>query len=200
MRSGKPIWDASRPAKPWDPKRDPVAWMRRLSYLGDEQRPGALVQPAPDLDGDGTGDIVWAFRGTPSLLALSGKDGSMLWTYTAEAEAAAGRIPHGPAWPQSIEQVPRPGRVLGAPSLRDIDGDGVADLIAAFVLFEDGPPVRPPSRTGPAAVSTRMECGPSRPARGRGRLGTIGTGPCGAIRSIGRRPRCPSIPWTAGRR
>ncbi len=138
--SGKPVWDASRPAKPWGPKHDPVAWIERLSYLGDEKRPGALVQPAPDLDGDGTADIVWAFRGTPSFLALSGANGSMLWNYMAQADGPGGPDLHGPAWPQSIEQVPRPGRVLGSASSRDIDGDGIADLIAAFVLLDDLPP------------------------------------------------------------
>ncbi len=130
--TGKPIWEVSGPAKLTDPNRDPIAWMRRLCYLGDEQRPGTLVQPAPDLDGDGTGDLVWAFRGTPSLLALSGKDGSMLWTYTAEVAGPGGPDPRGPIWPQSIEQAPRPGLALGTPLVWDADGDGVTDLIAAF--------------------------------------------------------------------
>ena len=49
-------------------------------------QPGELVQPAPDLDGDGTGDLVWAMHGTPSLLAVSGKDGSLLWTYSADPD------------------------------------------------------------------------------------------------------------------
>ncbi len=130
--SGRPTWDTSRPAKPWDSKRDPAAWIRRLCYLGDSQRPGGLVQPAPDLDGDGIGDMVWALRGTPSLLALSGKDGSLLWTYTADPDGPGGPDPRGPVWPESIEQTPRAGLVLGTPSVHDVDGDGVPDLIAGF--------------------------------------------------------------------
>ena len=66
--TGKPVWDAARP---WSRERDPVAALLRLSRFGDEKRPGELVEPAPDLNGDGTGDLVWAIRGTPSLLALS---------------------------------------------------------------------------------------------------------------------------------
>ncbi len=45
------------------------------------------MKPTPDVDDDGIGDIVGAFRGTPSFLAISGKDGSMLWTYTADVRA-----------------------------------------------------------------------------------------------------------------
>ena len=95
--SGKPIWDASRPEKPWESNRDPVAWIRRLSYFGDETRPGKLVQPAPDLNGDGTGDLVWVIEGAASILALSGKDGSLLWTYSAKLDGPGGPDPAGPA-------------------------------------------------------------------------------------------------------
>ena len=127
--TGKPVWDAARPARPWSPERDPVAALRRLSRFGDEKRPGELVQPAPDLDGDGTGDLVWAIRGTPSLLALSGKDGSPLWTYSAD--------PGDPPTPRSAPAVPHPGRVVGTPAAVDVDGDGTMDLIAEFAVLDD---------------------------------------------------------------
>ena len=84
--TGKPVWDAARPERPWAPARDPVAALGRLCRFGDLKRPGMLVQPAPDLDGDGTGDLVWAIHGTPSLLAISGKDGSLLWTFSADLD------------------------------------------------------------------------------------------------------------------
>ena len=106
--TGKPIWDAARPARPWSPERDPVAALRRLSHFGDLKRPGELVQPTPDLDGDGTADLVWAIRGTPSFLALSGKDGALLWTYSAD--------PGEPATPRSADDDRRPGRIVGAPA------------------------------------------------------------------------------------
>ena len=126
--TGKPVWDAARPARPWGRERDPVAAIRRLSRFGDEKRPGQLVQPATDLDGDGTGDLIWAFKGTPSLVALSGKDGSLLWTYSADPGAAV---------PRPDAEVLRPGQIMGAPAVADVDGDGAADLIAEFVILDD---------------------------------------------------------------
>ncbi len=91
--TGNPVWDASRPPKPFDRNHDPAGWIKKLSgYHGL----GAPVAPAPDLDGDGIGDLVWAFRRCPSILALSGKDGSMLWSYTAELDGPGGRKPDGP--------------------------------------------------------------------------------------------------------
>ena len=99
----RPSRPASRSGTPGDrkepsaPGHDPFAWMRRLALIpGDEERPGTLVQPAPDLDGDGTGDIVWPSPGTPSLLAVSGRDGSMLWTYSAAVDGPGGPDPLGP--------------------------------------------------------------------------------------------------------
>ena len=95
--TGKPVWDAARPAHPWGRERDPVAAILRLSRFGDAKRPGHLVQPAPDLNRDGTGDLVWAIKGTPSILAISGKDGSLLWTYSADPGVPAPPRPAGEA-------------------------------------------------------------------------------------------------------
>ena len=151
--TGKPIWDVARPARPWSPERDPVAALRRLSHFGDEKRPGELVQPAPDLDGDGTGDLVWAIHGTPSLLALSGKDGSVLWAYSAD--------PGGPATPLSAEGPPSPGRVAAAPATVDVDGDGITDLVAEFVVLDDPQGlVTPPDR-----MARKRHGRPRRPSR-----------------------------------
>jgi hypothetical protein len=61
--TGQVIWDAYRPAMPFEPGRDPAVWIRPFSG----QRV-TVVEPAPDLDGDGTADLVWAFGDTPSLL------------------------------------------------------------------------------------------------------------------------------------
>ena len=162
--TGKPIWDAARPARPWSPERDPVAAVRRLSHFGDEKRPGELVQPTPDLDGDGTGDLVWAIHGTPSLLALSGKDGSVLWAYSAD--------PGSSATPRSVQGVLHPGRVAGAPAAVDVDGDGITDLIAEFVVLDDPQGLVTPPVEWPGAA---------RPPRKPSRLGAL-SWPCRAAR------------------
>ena len=162
--TGKPIWDAARPARPWDPERDPVAAIRRLSRFGDEKRPGQLVQPATDVDGDGTGDLIWALKGTPSLLALSGKDGSLLWTYSADPGAA---VP-GPA-----AEVLHPGQIMGTPAVADVDGDGASDLIAEFVILDDPEGLRPPIKGNDRAQRGSRDS-PRRPSHGRGRIGPVG--------------------------
>ncbi len=146
--TGKTIWDASGPVLV-----ETFARVRRFSRSGAETPPGKLVQPAPDLDGDGTGDIVLAFSSTPSLLALSGKDGSTLWTYLPQHQGLGGPDPidweelvyggkvtdlvANPAQRKPVPPVPRIGRVLGMPVAVNIDGDGIPDLIAEFFVLDD---------------------------------------------------------------
>ncbi len=86
---------------------------RSLAYE-QEQDPPALVQPAPDLDGDGVGDLVWACRSSAALWAISGKaiagnQGKELWWFSAGE-----------------------GETVGVPAVADVDGDGTADFIATF--------------------------------------------------------------------
>ena len=133
--TGKPIWDAALP------------------QVGDQKPPGTLLEPAPDLDGDGTGDLVWAMHQTPSLLAISGADGSILWSYTANADGPGGPDLLAPASPK---QPPRLGRVVGEPRAADVDGDGLPDLIAEFAVFDD--PENLMSRPGePGATNVKAE-------------------------------------------
>ena len=91
--TGQLIWDAHRPAKSYGQHRDPAGWLR--SFYARYWRK-VLVEPAPDVDADGTADLVWAFPGTLSLLAVSGTDGSMIWSYTAELDGRGGPQPGGP--------------------------------------------------------------------------------------------------------
>jgi outer membrane protein assembly factor BamB len=127
--TGKPVWDAARPEEPWPSTRDPVAALGRLCRFGDLKQPGVLMRPAPDIDGDGTGDLVWAIHGTPSLLAISGKDGSVLWTFSADLD--------NPAQAAVPDDGIRSGQVMGVPAIADIDRDGSADLIAEFAVLDD---------------------------------------------------------------
>jgi hypothetical protein len=121
--TGKPVWDLARPEKPWPADRDPAAWIRRLGNRGDNTSPGRILVPAPDLDGDGIGDLVLALAESPSLLALSGRDGSFLWASTA--------TPDGPRPPDGT---PSKGWVVGLPIATDANHDGTSDLIATFAL------------------------------------------------------------------
>ena len=126
--TGKPTWDITHPQRPWAAGRDPADRLRAVSKISDRVLPAAIVLPAPDLNGDGTGDLVWPIPGPPSFLGLSGKDGSLLWSDGTQG---------GPVLPRSDEKNPRLARIMGTPAMADVDGDGAPDLIAEFALFDD---------------------------------------------------------------
>jgi outer membrane protein assembly factor BamB len=88
-----------------------------------------LIEPASDVDGDGKPDLIWAFRHQATLLALSGKDGSVLWCFRPAGVGG--------------EEETADGAVLGAPDRIDVDRDGVADLVATFIYLK-----RTPGQTG----------------------------------------------------
>ncbi len=125
--TGKPIWDVSRPRVAWQPGRDPTELLKRLARGGSAKLPRGLVEPAPDLNHDGTGDLVWPIHGPPSYLALSGADGSLLWTDWGSG---------GPALPRLNEKPARLGQIIGKPIIADVDADGFPDLIAKFQVSE----------------------------------------------------------------
>jgi tRNA A-37 threonylcarbamoyl transferase component Bud32/outer membrane protein assembly factor BamB len=81
-----------------------------------------------DLDGDGTPDLVLLSRSTPSLWAVSGATGTLLWWHR-------GHPPATPApqasetWRAALGQ----GWIVGQPAVStDLDGDQVADFVACF--------------------------------------------------------------------
>ena len=151
VKSGSTIWNSAQPDDPSEPGSDSFAWMQRLALVDADggERPGTLVKPAPDLDGDGTGDVVMAFARTPSLLAVSGRDGSKFWTFSVTNGGRGGPDRLGPhELAQALEKTPSTsdskslptvngGRVIGSPALVQIDGDGVVDLVALFFVFDD---------------------------------------------------------------
>jgi outer membrane protein assembly factor BamB/tRNA A-37 threonylcarbamoyl transferase component Bud32 len=79
-----------------------------------------LVKPEPDLTRSGAGDLVWASTAHPWLLAVSGKDGKVLWHFRLE--------------PFPDVQSPLTGSKVGCPPLvvEDVDGDGVPDVVVVF--------------------------------------------------------------------
>lgn len=92
------------------------------------QSPG-LAQPAVDLDGDGRHDLVFASRVSPSLLAISAKDGRALWWFRA-----------APGIPAEHDLVADPfdhqssgenGGVVGQPIMIDVDGTPVVAAMFA---------------------------------------------------------------------
>jgi hypothetical protein len=103
------LWKLSAP----EGSPRPPQWGNTLIY-GQQQEAPAIVQPAPDLDGDGQQDLVWAVRSSASLWAISGKGtadkkGRELWWFTAG-----------------------PGQTIGMPAVADVDGDGTPDLVTMF--------------------------------------------------------------------
>jgi hypothetical protein len=131
--TGKVKWDAFHPARPFAANRDPARWLRNLSV---QSRQGKLIEPATDLDGDGTNDLLWVFPSDWAFLALSGKDGSILWNHVIEIDGAGGPKPDGPEVYTREKPSPLLGPIIGMPAMTDVDRDGTPDLIATIVLWE----------------------------------------------------------------
>jgi hypothetical protein len=133
--TGQVVWDVLQPRKPGQPLRAYHPW---LLWFAGRARNARLVEPAPDLDGDGTRDLVWSIPWGTAFLALSGKDGSVLWTYIAELDGPGGADPDGPDVHGPSRPAARPGYVLGQSPVPDLDRDGSPDLIVT-VVFQETP-------------------------------------------------------------
>lgn len=109
-------------------------WQRILwpPNIGTPRDLPRLVQPAPDLDGDGTGDLVWTSRHFPSLGAVSGADGRVLWWYRGLG------VPRDNA-SDPVESIERSGQgaLVGLPAVADVDGDGTMDFFACYSAAAD---------------------------------------------------------------
>jgi tRNA A-37 threonylcarbamoyl transferase component Bud32 len=99
-----------------------------------------LVRPAPDLDGDGIGDLVWCGPEGTWVLAVSGKDGSVLWWHLGNLELD----PHPEViiWPPGVKKPDEWDDPQGLsrysagpawqPLIVDIDGDGLPDVLCVL--------------------------------------------------------------------
>jgi hypothetical protein len=132
-QSGKPVWDSLGPSRPWKTNEDSTERLRR--WLESGQMP-ALLQPAPDLDRDGIGDLVWYSQNMTSLLALSGKKGSVLWEYALELDGPGIAPPDDPGLPGPVSAVGRSVFLVEKPAIADLDRDGTPDLIATMIFYE----------------------------------------------------------------
>ena len=140
--------------------------MRRLSHFGDE-KPARCIwsSPRPTWTATAQATSSGPFSGTPSVLALSGKDGSLLWTYSAD--------PGGPAPAGSAEEVPHSGSNHGRAGGGRRRWRRHPDLIAEFVIFDD-----PKGLGSPSGKANRSGRGSreilARPSHCRGRIRPVG--------------------------
>ena len=131
------------------------AWRRVTGWAGvtsSFQNTG-IGERVNDLDGDGVGDLVLLSRSSPSLLAVSGATGKVLWWHRDEVSSSSSSSSRG--------------TVVGMPAMADVDGDGVPDVIALF--HSDGERVV----SGDGAENGRIDRAPSWIAAVGGRTGAL---------------------------
>ncbi len=130
--------DAATGTELWKLDLLPGKFKNLLKDIGEQQawdfvldhrpqgRPPALLRPAPDLDADTVGDLVWAGDAAPAMLAVSGRTGHLLWWHPGNPPDATNHAgPNGPyqAWW---------GSVAGPPATLPIDEHPAPDLVALF--------------------------------------------------------------------
>jgi hypothetical protein len=89
--TGKEIWQCDLDAKGHfaNPNWQPSTEWRGFDFSGMPWQPW-LVQPAPDIDGDGIGDLIWAGRPDPWPADVSGQDASRLGPWLVVSAAPGG--------------------------------------------------------------------------------------------------------------
>lgn len=128
--TGEPVWE--QPLR-FDETTLPVPgsleeWKRLFVWnVGSPFLHSGLAERARDLDGDGTRDLVLVSRNSPSLLAVSGRTGAVLWWFRGLLELPADGSTAG----ARLDRRSR-GSMVGRPAVADVDGDGTPDFIACF--------------------------------------------------------------------
>lgn len=146
--TGAVVWDAADHRAWYAAGRDPRPLLPRIREYGFTL---SFVEPAVDLDGDGTRDVIVVVGSTNAIIALSGKDGSMLWNHALEQEGINGLQPEGPELIGPIIPPRWHGQFIGQPSIDDVDHDGTPDLIATKLFQESQAEIA--RRTGKPATS-----------------------------------------------
>jgi outer membrane protein assembly factor BamB len=129
--TGKVRWDAFRPKIAFDRRRDTARW------LPDEfpgERPYMLLDRVLDVDGDGTNDLLWFLQRNASFLAVSGRDGSMLWNHAVEVDRSSGATGNSSTSTVLSSSSKTQSDIAGEPSIIDVDRDGTPDLVATVLL------------------------------------------------------------------
>jgi outer membrane protein assembly factor BamB len=92
-----------------------------------------LVQRLADLNSDGIPDLVFTSQRQAGLLALSGKDGKVLWCFRAPDS-------NKPLDGRFYGDYASQGTIIGKPAMVDVDGDGTPDLLitCAAAPCQDG--------------------------------------------------------------
>ena len=132
--TGAVIWDALHPSLAFAGGHDPTPFLAK-HFLREAAR-RSLVEPAPDLDGDGTGDLLLNLRSDGVFVAISGENGSLLWNHIAEFDGPANSTPSELDW---MTRSMREDATAGEPAMTDIDRDGTPDLIATFLISVSSP-------------------------------------------------------------
>lgn len=134
--TGKPAWphDLVFDETSVPPQGNLDEWKTLLSPAGLTSiwKDNGLAGRIGDLNGDGMGDPVLLSRNTPSLLAVSGASGRVLWW--ARVRPVLGESVGQQANPTNGMKLDRSGRgfVVGLPAMADVDGDSTPDFIACF--------------------------------------------------------------------
>ncbi len=125
-KTGETIWEVTLNAGNLPEGGDAELWPELLHNPQWEST--AFLKPPPDLDGDGTNDIIWPCRTSSSLIAFSGLDGKVLWWYRARPELpesdTSKKKNRKQSWPKNT--------VIAQPASAELDGDEVPDIIAIF--------------------------------------------------------------------
>ena len=134
VATGRVRWSIAGPEKSGERMGDLGRWI--CSHVQTDVPHRGLVEPAPDLNGDGVGDLVWFAHDSAQMRAISGKDGSALWNYLSLEDGLGRDVRAG----GETRFRPLDTVHAGEPATAgmDLDRDGIPDLIGTFIFTAFG--------------------------------------------------------------